>query len=87
VSIIDHLEAQAAPFASSWSVLVTLVNLNVLHGVTKSPTLHTSASSHTTVHHDNWQVVDELLCVCYVRIGRKLSFNKYQITINTLFVE
>lgn len=65
-------ESESAPFASCGCVFVSLVKLNVLHGMTQSQLIHSHASSHISVNFNNWQVINKFLCICFVAYSRNL---------------
>ena len=54
MSIINLLVSEPAPLACHWGELVSLVKLNVLHGVAESKALHSSASDHIALVFHYW---------------------------------
>ena len=60
-------EAQSAPFASSWRVVVSFVHLDVLDWVTKAILLDTCASDLASVHFNDRQSIDQFLGIGTVR--------------------
>ena len=66
MTIVDLLETEAAPLAGDGRELVSLVQLDVLYGVTKTQAVHSCASSHISVHLYDRQVVDEFFCIRHV---------------------
>ena len=55
------LISESAPFASSWSILVSLIKDNVLDWMSKAKFLDTCTPCHVSTHFNNWKVVDQLL--------------------------
>ena len=73
MSIIPLSETETAPFASGRSVLVPAVKLNILHGMSKSELVYTSASCGVTVNLNNWESVDHFLSICFVCLSGYLK--------------
>ena len=65
-SVLYFLESEAAPLAGHGCILVSLVQLNVLYGVTQAELIDTGASGHVATHFNNGQLVDQLLGICSV---------------------
>ena len=67
---------ETAPFAGDWRVLVSLVELDVLHRVAQAHPLHAAAPDHIATHLDDRQVVDQLLRIRHMRRRRQLYISK-----------
>lgn len=68
VTVVGLLVSESAPFTCHWGVLVSPVELNVLHGVTQAELVDAGAASNVALHHDNRQIVDQFLRVCQMGV-------------------
>ena len=76
MAISSFLKSEAAPLASRWSVLVSLINLNVLNRVAQAHPLHARAASDTAMYHDDRQIIDQLFSITHVSISRQLHLKR-----------
>ena len=72
VAIGSFLESETAPWAGGWRVLVSPVQLDVLHWVAQAHPLHTRAPNHIAMHLHDRHLVDQLLRIRHVRRRRQL---------------
>ena len=68
VSIVDLLEAEAAPLAGGGGEVMSLVKLNVLHGVAQAQLVDASAACLVSADHHNRKIIYELLSICKVGV-------------------
>ena len=79
VAIVDLLEAEAAPLAGRGGKEMSLVKLDVLHGVAQAQLVDTGAAGLVAVDHHNRKVIYELLSICEVSVVGFLRTIKDQI--------
>ena len=60
--------SETTPFAGDWGVLVSLVELDVLHWVTESKLVNSCASYDVSADLNNWQIIDQLFGIGLVSI-------------------
>ena len=68
MSIVDLLKSKSAPFAGGRREQVSLVQLNVLHGVAQAELVYSRAPCHVSLHLHNWHIVDQFFRVRQVSI-------------------
>ena len=73
MSVVGFLESESAPLASHGGVLVSLVQLDVLHGMAEAELVNASASSHVSVHLNDGKLVDQFLGIRSMGHRRDLS--------------
>ena len=64
---------ESAPLAGSRSVFVSLVQLNVLHGVAQAELVHSQAAHHRGINLNDRQIIDQLLSISQMSIIRSLN--------------
>jgi len=58
------LEAKAAPLASGGGVLMSSIDLNILHGMAESEFVDASATCSVAVDFNHGEGINQLLCIC-----------------------
>ena len=64
--ISNLLEAEAAPLACRGCVFISAVELNILHGMSETKLIHSSAPGGISIDLNNRESIDELLSIGFV---------------------
>ena len=72
VVVVDFLVTKTTPFAGNRGEQVSLVELDVLDRVTQADFVNSRAANSVSVHIDNGQFVNQLLCVGLMSDSRNL---------------